>query len=60
MVYYDNGKIKDGYDTYNCEDDADMQIFCDRINKKLLEQSIEIEKLTTQFLLIKKILGVDE
>lgn len=60
MVYYENGKIKDGFDTYNCEDDVDMQIFCDRINKKLLEQSIEIEKLTTQFLLIEKILGVDE
>ncbi len=60
MVYYDNGKIKEGYDTYNCEDDADMQIFCDRINKRFFEQSIENEKLKTQFLLIKKILGVEE
>ena len=30
-IVYDNGKIRSGYDTFNCDDDADMEPYIDHL-----------------------------
>ena len=59
-VYYDNGKIKMGFDSFRCDDGADMEIFCDRVNELILQQQIDYEKIKNQLRLIKQVLGVTE
>ena len=39
-VYYDNGKIKMGFDSFRCDDGADMEILCDRVNELILQQQL--------------------
>ena len=57
-VSYSNGKIKTKINTFNCNDDTDMEILCNNINSLLIENEIEIHKMQTQLLLIKKILDL--
>ena len=59
-VYYDNGKIKMGFDSFSCYDGADMEILCDRVNELILQQQIDYEKIKNQLRLIKQVLGVTE
>lgn len=59
-VYYDNGKIKMGFDSFRCDDGADMEILCDRVNELILQQQIDYEKIKNQLRLIKQVLGVTE
>ena len=59
-VYYDNGKIKMGLDSFRCDDGVDMEILCDRVNELILQQQIDYEKIKNQLRLIKQVLGVTE
>ena len=31
-ITYDNGKIRSGFDTFNCDDDTDMEVLCNIVN----------------------------
>ncbi len=57
-ITYDNGKIRSGFDTFNCDDDVDMEILCNKVNAIFVENAIEIDKMNTQLQLIKKALGL--
>ena len=58
-LQYQNGKITDKQlNNYNCQDNTDMQILCDKINKYILKKEIENKKLATQLELIKEILNM--
>ena len=59
-ITYDNGRIRSGFDSFNCDDEPDMKILCDRVNEVILEQIIENDKKTAQLKLIKQVLGVVE
>ena len=59
-ITYDNGRIRSGFDTFNCDDGADMEILCDRVNELILQQQIDYEKIKYQLRLIKQVLGVTE
>ena len=58
-IVYDNGKIRSGFDIFNCSDDADMEILCNIVNKLILELKIENEKRNNQINLIKQVLELE-
>ena len=59
-ITYDNGKIRSRFDTFNCDDDADMEILCNNINSMFVEKEIQIHKMEMQLLLIKKVLELND
>jgi hypothetical protein len=59
-ITYDNGKIRSGFDTFKCEDDADMERLCNTINSMFVENAIQNHKMDTQLLLIKEVLNLRE
>ena len=59
-ITYDNGKIRSGFDTFNCDDDNDMEILCNNVNSMLMENAIKIHKMETQLMLIGNALVLNE
>ena len=59
-VTYNEGKIRSGFDTFNCTDKADMEIFCDRINELIMDLKIDNASKTNQINLIKQVLELKE
>ena len=59
-ITYDNGKIRSGFDTFNCDDDANMKALCNIINSIFVEKEIQIHKMEMQLLLIKKALELND
>ena len=59
-ITYDNGKIRSGFDTFNCDDDTDMEVLCNNINSMFVEKEIQIHKMEMQLLLIKKALELND
>ena len=59
-ITFDNGKIRSGFDTFNCDDDADMEVLCNNVNSMFVEKEIQIQKMEMQLLLIKKTLELDD
>ena len=59
-IVYDNKKIRSGYDTFNCDDDTDMEILCNNVNSLFVEKEIKIQKMETQLLLIKQALDLQK
>ena len=59
-IVYDNGKIRSGFDTFKCDDEADMEILCNTINSMFVEKEIEIQKMEMQLTLIEKALNLDD
>ena len=59
-IVYDNGKIRSGFDTFNCDDDTDMEILCNNVNSLFVEKEIKIQKMETQLLLIKQALDLQK
>lgn len=55
-ITYDNGKIRSGFDTFNCDDDNDMERLCNIINSIFVENAIDIHKMEMQLTLIQKAL----
>ena len=54
-ITYDNGKIKSGFDTFNCDNDKDMERLCSIVNTLLLEKAIKSYNMETQLFLIKQV-----
>lgn len=59
-ITYDNGKIRSEFNTFNCDDDIDMEILCNNINSMFVENEIKIHKMEMQLLLIKKALELND
>ena len=59
-IVYDNGRIRGGMDTFNCDDDTDMEILCDRVNEIILTLKIENAARNNQVKLIKEVLELKE
>lgn len=59
-ITYDNGKIRSGFDAFNCDDDTDMEVLCNNINSMFVENEIQIHKMEMQLLLIKKALELND
>lgn len=59
-IVYDNGKIRSGFDNFNCSDDTDMEILCNEVNRLILELKIENKKRNNQINLIKQVLELEE
>ena len=57
-VVYDNGKIRYRGNTFNCDDDADMEILSNNINALLTENAIKIHKMELQLLLIEQAVDI--
>ena len=59
-ITYDNGKIRSEFNTFNCDDDTDMEVLCNNINSMFVEKEIQIHKMEMQLLLIKKALELND
>ncbi|WP_405296389.1 hypothetical protein [Methanobrevibacter sp.] len=59
-ITFDKGKIRSGLDTFNCDDDTDMEVLCNNINSMFVEKEIQIHKMEMQLLLIKKALELND
>ena len=59
-IFYSDGKIRSGFDTFKCSDDADMEILCNKVNEMILELRIENDKKDGQIKLIKQVLELKE
>ncbi len=59
-LVFDNGKIRSGFDTFNCSDNGDMEILCDRVNELILGLKIENAARNNQIKLIKEVLELKE
>ena len=57
---FDNGRIRSGFDSFNCDDEGDMERLCDRCNEVFSELLIEKEKATNQLRLIRQVMGVNQ
>lgn len=59
-ITYSNGKIKNGFNSFNCDDETDMEVFCNIINSMFVENEIKISRMETQLLLIRKTLQIGD
>ena len=57
---YSNGKINSGFDSFKCDDETDMEVFCNIINSMFVEDEIKISRMETQLLLIREALRIGE
>lgn len=57
---YSNGKIKSGFDSFKCDDETDMEVFCNIINSMFVEDEIKISRMETQLMLIREALRIGE
>ena len=57
---YSNGKIKNGFDSFKCDDETDMEVFCNIINSMFVEDEIKISRMETQLILIREALRIGE
>ena len=57
---YSNGKIKNGFDSFKCDNETDMEVLCNIINSMFVEDEIKISRMETQLLLIRKALQIGE
>ena len=57
---YSNGKIKNGFDSFKCDDETDMEVFCNIINSMFVEDEIKISRMETQLMLIRKTLEIGD
>ena len=51
-IEYKDGNIEWNYQTYNCSDATDMEIFCDKLNNDFSYADRELYKLRAKFDLI--------
>ena len=59
-ITYSNGKIKSGFDSFKCDDETDMEVFCNIINSMFVEDEIKISRMETQLMLIREALRIGE
>ena len=59
-ITYDNGRIRSGFDTFNCDNDADMEVLCNNVNSMLMANAIKIHKMETKLMLIASALALNE
>ena len=59
-ITYSNGKIKNGFDSFKCDDETDMEVLCNIINSMFVEDEIKISRMETQLILIRKALQIGE
>lgn len=59
-IIYDNGRIRSGFQTFNCDDDNDMEILCNNVNSMFVEKAIKIHKMEMQLALIEQALYLDK
>ena len=59
-ITYSNGKIKNGFDSFKCDDETDMEVFCNIINSMFVEDEIKISRMETQLILIREALRIGE
>ena len=59
-ITYSNGKIKKGFDSFKCDDETDMEVFCNIINSMFVEDEIKISRMETQLMLIREALRIGE
>ena len=57
---YSNGKIKNGFDSFKCDDETDMEVLCNIINSMFVEDEIKISRMETQLILIREALRIGE
>ena len=51
MIYFKNGKIKSGFDTFDCDNKTDMEALCAKINEIISEQKIKNNRIHTQLII---------
>ena len=59
-ITYSNGKIKNGFDSFKCDDETDMEVLCNIINSMFVEDEIKISRMETQLILIREALRIGE
>ena len=59
-ITYSNGKIKNGFDSFKCDNETDMEVLCNIINSMFVEDEIKISRMETQLMLISKTLEIGE
>ena len=59
-ITYSNGKIKNGFDSFKCDNETDMEVFCNIINSMFVEDEIKISRMETQLMLIREALRIGE
>lgn len=57
---YSNGKITNGFDRFKCDNETDMEVFCNIINSMFVEDEIKISRMETQLMLIREALRIGE
>ena len=57
---YSNGKIKNGFNSFKCDDETDMEVLCNIINSMFVEDEIKISRMETQLILIREALRIGE
>lgn len=57
---YSNGKIKNGFDSFKCDNETDMEVLCNIINSMFVEDEIKISRMETQLILIREALRIGE
>ena len=57
---YSNGKIKNGFDSFKCDNETDMEVLCNIINSMFVEDEIKISRMETQLMLIREALRIGE
>ena len=59
-ITYSNGKIKNGFDSFKCDNETDMEVLCNIINSMFVEDEIKISRMETQLILIREALRIGE
>ena len=59
-ITYSNGKIKNGFDSFKCDDETDMEVLCNIINSMFVEDEIKISRMETQLILIREALRIGD
>lgn len=57
MLEYKNGEIGWNWETYNCSDDTDMKILCDKINALIIDLDYDITQMKNKLNSIDRIIG---